>query len=65
MHFLLEVLYPTRNVPNYVLNSGQNASDPNTPSTKFMEKGDFLRWSNLLLVILLIQRWLTKSVFLA
>lgn len=39
--------YPTRNVPNYVLNSGQNASDPNTPSTKFMEKGDFLRWSNL------------------
>lgn len=39
--------YPTRNVPKYVLDSGQSNSDPNTPSTKFMEKGDFLRWSNL------------------
>lgn len=39
--------YPTRNVPKYVLDSGQSSADPNTPSTKFMEKGDFLRWSNL------------------
>ena len=39
--------YPTRNIPKYVLDGGQSAADPNTPSTKFMEKGDFLRWSNL------------------
>ena len=39
--------FPTRNLPLSVLESGQSAADPNTPSTKFMEKGDFLRWSNL------------------
>ena len=39
--------FPTRNLPLSVIESGQSAADPNTPSTKFLEKGDFLRWSNL------------------
>ncbi len=39
--------FPTRNLPLSIIESGQSAADPNTPSTKFLEKGDFLRWSNL------------------
>lgn len=39
--------YETRNVPKPVITSGQAIADPNSPSTKFLEKGDFLRWSNL------------------
>ena len=39
--------YETRNIPLSVINSGQAVADPNSPSTKFLEKGDFLRWSNL------------------
>ena len=39
--------YETRNVPKPVVTSGQAIADPNSPSTKFLEKGDFLRWSNL------------------
>lgn len=39
--------FPVRNLPESVIQSGQNSADPNSPSTKFLEKGDFLRWSNL------------------
>ncbi len=39
--------YETRNVPATVISSGQAIADPNSPSTKFLEKGDFLRWSSL------------------
>jgi len=39
--------YETRNVPASVISSGQAIADPNSPSTKFLEKGDFLRWSSL------------------
>ena len=39
--------YETRNVPASVISSGQAVADPNSPSTKFLEKGDFLRWSSL------------------
>jgi TonB-dependent starch-binding outer membrane protein SusC len=41
--------YPVRNIPLSVIESGQAATDPNSPSTKFLEKGDFLRWNNLTL----------------
>ena len=40
-------VYPSRNIPLSVINDGQAIPDPNSPSTKFLEKGDFLRWSNL------------------
>jgi TonB-linked SusC/RagA family outer membrane protein len=36
-----------RNVPASVATSTQAASDPNSPSTKYLEKGDFLRMGNL------------------
>ena len=39
--------YPVRNIPYSVIEAGQAQADPNSPSTKFLEKGDFLRWSNL------------------
>ena len=39
--------YPVRNIPLSVIVDGQAKADPNSPSTKFLEKGDFLRWSNL------------------
>lgn len=39
--------YETRNVPLSVIKAGQAVADPNSPSTKFLEKGDFLRWANL------------------
>lgn len=39
--------FPVKNVPLSTIESGQSSSDPNSPSTKFLEKGDFLRWSNL------------------
>ncbi len=38
-----------RNVPASVATSTQAASDPNSPSTKYLEKGDFLRMGNLTL----------------
>jgi TonB-dependent starch-binding outer membrane protein SusC len=41
--------YPRRNVTPDVADSVQSASDPNSPSTKFLEKGDFLRMGNLTL----------------
>jgi iron complex outermembrane receptor protein len=40
-------VYPSRNIPIDVINAGQAIADPNSPSTKFLEKGDFLRWANL------------------
>lgn len=36
-----------RNVPASVAKSAQNGSDPNSPSTQYLEKGDFTRLSNL------------------
>lgn len=36
-----------RNVPASVATSPQDAGDPNSPSTKYLEKGDFLRMGNL------------------
>jgi TonB-dependent starch-binding outer membrane protein SusC len=39
--------FPIRNIPSGVLNSTQDKSDPNSPSTKYLEKGDFLRMGNL------------------
>ena len=39
--------FPLRNTISSTANSPQAASDPNSPSSKFIEKGDFLRWSNL------------------
>jgi iron complex outermembrane receptor protein len=38
-----------RNVPASVATSPQDAGDPNSPSTKYLEKGDFLRMGNLTL----------------
>ncbi|MEY4333317.1 MAG: hypothetical protein RLZZ196_2060 [Bacteroidota bacterium] len=38
-----------RNVPLSVATSAQSQGDPNSPSTKFLEKGDFLRMGNLTL----------------
>ena len=39
--------FPVRNVTADVAYSTQLASDPNSPSTKYLEKGDFLRLGNL------------------
>lgn len=39
--------YPVRNIPVESAVSAQASSDPNSPSTKYLEKGDFLRLSNL------------------
>lgn len=36
-----------RNVPSSVATSAQAQGDPNSPSTKYLEKGDFLRMGNL------------------
>ena len=36
-----------KNVTPEVANSVQSASDANTPSTKYLEKGDFVRMGNL------------------
>ena len=36
-----------RNVPASVATSAQSQADPNSPSTKYLEKGDFLRMGNL------------------
>jgi TonB-dependent starch-binding outer membrane protein SusC len=38
-----------RNVTPGVLTSPQDSSDPNAPSTKYLEKGDFLRMGNITL----------------
>ena len=38
-----------RNVTSEVANSPQASNDPNSPSTKYLEKGDFLRMGNLTL----------------
>jgi TonB-dependent starch-binding outer membrane protein SusC len=38
-----------RNVPASVATSAQSQADPNSPSTKYLEKGDFLRMGNLTL----------------
>jgi len=45
--YYVRSVYPGRNITYEAATSGQNGSDPNTPSTKFLEKGDFLRWDNL------------------
>ncbi len=39
--------FPTKNLPLSVITSGQADGDPNSPSTKYLEKGDFLRLGNL------------------
>jgi TonB-dependent starch-binding outer membrane protein SusC len=39
--------FPVRNIPLSVATSSQAGGDPNTPSTKYLEKGDFLRMGNL------------------
>ncbi len=39
--------FPVRNVTADVTSSTQDKSDPNSPSTKYLEKGDFLRMGNL------------------
>lgn len=39
--------FPIRNITSDVANSPQATSDPNSPSTKYLEKGDFLRMGNL------------------
>ncbi len=36
-----------RNVPEDIATSPQSQGDPNSPSTKYLEKGDFLRMGNL------------------
>jgi len=39
--------FPVRNVTSEVINTNQLPSDPNSPSTKYLEKGDYLRLGNL------------------
>jgi iron complex outermembrane receptor protein len=39
--------FPVRNVTEEVATSTQTAGDPNSPSTKYLESGDFLRMGNL------------------
>jgi TonB-dependent starch-binding outer membrane protein SusC len=46
-YFVKSALLGGRNVTPAVGASAQNGSDPNSPSTKFLEKGDFLRMGNL------------------
>jgi TonB-linked SusC/RagA family outer membrane protein len=46
-YFFKSALLGGRNVTPAVAASPQNGSDPNSPSTKFLEKGDFLRMGNL------------------
>jgi iron complex outermembrane receptor protein len=46
-YFFKSALLGGRNVTPAVAASSQNGSDPNSPSTKFLEKGDFLRMGNL------------------
>lgn len=41
--------FPVRNIPLSVATSTQNTGDPNSPSTKYLEKGDFLRMGNITL----------------
>ena len=41
--------FPVRNQPYEVISSGQATGDPNSPSTKYLEKGDFLRMGNITL----------------
>nr|WP_315166370.1 SusC/RagA family TonB-linked outer membrane protein [uncultured Flavobacterium sp.] len=38
---------PGKNVTQEAASSAQSAADPNSPSTKYLEKGDFLRMGNL------------------
>jgi iron complex outermembrane receptor protein len=46
-YFFKSALLGGRNVTPEVGSSPQNGSDPNSPSTKFLESGDFLRMGNL------------------
>ncbi|WP_255557631.1 SusC/RagA family TonB-linked outer membrane protein [Flavobacterium taihuense] len=46
-YFFKSALYGGRNVTPEVASSPQNGSDPNSPSTKYLESGDFLRLGNL------------------
>jgi TonB-dependent starch-binding outer membrane protein SusC len=39
--------FPVKNVPLSVGTSNQATGDPNSPSTKYLEKGDYLRMGNL------------------
>ncbi|MEM0574944.1 SusC/RagA family TonB-linked outer membrane protein [Flavobacterium polysaccharolyticum] len=48
-YFFKSALLGGRNVTPEVAASPQNGSDPNSPSTKYLEKGDFLRMGNLTL----------------
>jgi TonB-dependent starch-binding outer membrane protein SusC len=46
-YFVKSALFGGRNVTPAVAASAQNDIDPNSPSTKFLEKGDFIRLGNL------------------
>jgi TonB-linked SusC/RagA family outer membrane protein len=46
-YFFKSALLGGRNVTPEVASSPQNGSDPNSPSTKYLESGDFLRLGNL------------------
>jgi hypothetical protein len=46
-YFFKSALNGGRNVTPEVASSPQNGSDPNSPSTKYLESGDFLRLGNL------------------
>jgi TonB-linked SusC/RagA family outer membrane protein len=46
-YFFKSALIGGRNVTPEVASSPQNGSDPNSPSTKYLESGDFLRLGNL------------------
>lgn len=46
-YFFKGAFNSNRNVPESVVASAQSTADPNSPSTKFLEKGDFLRMGNL------------------
>jgi TonB-dependent starch-binding outer membrane protein SusC len=48
-YFFKSALDGGRNVIPEVSNSTQSAADPNAPSTKYLEKGDFLRMGNITL----------------
>ncbi len=53
--------FPLRNITPSVASSTQSASDPNTPSTKYLEKGDFLRMGNLTFGYTLTSKFLEQA----
>ncbi len=48
-HFLAGILKNGGNVTKDVISSGENPLAPGSPSTKYLEKGDFIRLSNALI----------------